>query len=112
MPTLKGDQGTVRALNRRLILNGIREHGPLARAQLAELTGLSPAAVRVTRRAEVFSGHDNQGTFASWRAPHAATNPDARAALIAVADQLKGPVSWEIETLASVRERLRALDPQ
>ena len=45
MPTLKGDQGTVRALNRRLILNGIREHGPLARAQLAELTGLSPAAV-------------------------------------------------------------------
>ncbi|HEX2865313.1 MAG TPA: ROK family transcriptional regulator [Deinococcales bacterium] len=45
MPTLKGDQGTVRALNRRLILNGIREHGPLSRAQLAELTGLSPAAV-------------------------------------------------------------------
>ena len=35
----------VRALNRRLILNHIRRGGPLSRARLVELTGLSPAAV-------------------------------------------------------------------
>lgn len=45
MRTLKGDQGTVRALNRRLILNHIRQSGPVSRARLAEITGLSPAAV-------------------------------------------------------------------
>lgn len=73
---------------------------------------LSPAAVMVARRAQAFSGPSkNQGTLASWQALHAATNPDPRAALIAVADQLKMPLSWQVETLASVRERLRALDP-
>lgn len=45
MRTLKGDQSTVRAINRRLILNHIRQTGPVSRAHLAELTGLSPAAV-------------------------------------------------------------------
>jgi predicted NBD/HSP70 family sugar kinase len=35
----------VRALNRRLILNHIRQDGPVSRAKLVELTGLSPAAV-------------------------------------------------------------------
>jgi hypothetical protein len=69
----------------------------------------SSAAVMLARRAEVLSRPGNQGTAASWRALHAATNPDARAALVAVAEQLKMPVSWQIETLATVRERLRAL---
>ena len=45
MRTLKGDQSTVRAMNRRLILNHIRQTGPASRARLAEITGLSPAAV-------------------------------------------------------------------
>lgn len=42
---LKGDQTTTRALNRRLILNLLRQEGPKSRAELATLTSLSPAAV-------------------------------------------------------------------
>ena len=41
----KIDQKTGRAINRRLILNLIRRNGGLSRAELAERTGLSPAAV-------------------------------------------------------------------
>lgn len=42
---LKGDQSTTRALNRRLILNGLRREGDLSRVELANMTGLSAAAV-------------------------------------------------------------------
>ena len=42
---LKGDQGTARAMNRRLILNLLRREGPKSRAELAVLSGLSPATV-------------------------------------------------------------------
>ncbi|MDK4741071.1 ROK family protein [Rhizobium sp. CNPSo 3464] len=42
---LKGDQSTARALNRRLILNLLRMEGPRSRADIATITGLSPAAV-------------------------------------------------------------------
>ena len=45
MRTSKGDQSTVRQLNRRLILNHIRQAGQTSRASLAQITGLSPAAV-------------------------------------------------------------------
>jgi predicted NBD/HSP70 family sugar kinase len=41
----KGDQGTVRALNRRLILRLLREQGPTSRTDLAELSGLSNGAI-------------------------------------------------------------------
>lgn len=41
----KGDQGTVRALNRRLILRLFRERGPVSRSDLAGSTGLSNGAV-------------------------------------------------------------------
>ncbi|WP_226629643.1 ROK family transcriptional regulator [Alloyangia pacifica] len=41
----KIDQKTGRAINRRLILNLIRMSGGLSRSELAERTGLSPAAV-------------------------------------------------------------------
>lgn len=41
----KGDQGTVRALNRRLLLRLLREQGPTSRTDLAELSGLSNGAV-------------------------------------------------------------------
>jgi predicted NBD/HSP70 family sugar kinase len=41
----KGDQGTVRALNRRLLLQLLREQGATSRTDLAELSGLSNGAV-------------------------------------------------------------------
>src|SRR5262245_541175 len=41
----KGDQGTVRALNRRLLLRLLREQGPTSRTDLAELSGLSSGAI-------------------------------------------------------------------
>ena len=54
MRAVKSDQSTVRALNRRLILNHIRQSGAVSRVQLVELTGLSPAAV-TTVTAELIS---------------------------------------------------------
>jgi predicted NBD/HSP70 family sugar kinase len=45
MASAKGDQATVRALNRRLLLRLLREQGPMSRADLAELSGLSNGAV-------------------------------------------------------------------
>lgn len=41
----KGDQATVRALNRRLLLRLLRERGPVSRTLLADLSGLSNGAV-------------------------------------------------------------------
>jgi predicted NBD/HSP70 family sugar kinase len=41
----KGDQGTVRALNRRLLLRLLREQGPISRTDLADRSGLSNGAV-------------------------------------------------------------------
>ena len=42
---LKVDQSTARAMNRRLILNLLREKGPLSRADIATTVGLSGATV-------------------------------------------------------------------
>ncbi|SOC82474.1 Sugar kinase of the NBD/HSP70 family, may contain an N-terminal HTH domain [Ensifer adhaerens] len=42
---MRGNPSTSRALNRRLILNLLRNRGPLSRAEIAIVTGLSPAAV-------------------------------------------------------------------
>lgn len=44
-PPLRGNQGTTRAINRRLIINHLRRFGPASRSELVEVTGLSPAAV-------------------------------------------------------------------
>jgi DNA-binding Lrp family transcriptional regulator len=41
----KGYQATARAMNRRLILNLLRQRGPKNRAELAIATGLSPVTV-------------------------------------------------------------------
>lgn len=41
----KGNQGTVRALNRRLLLRLLREQGAASRTELADLSGLSTGAV-------------------------------------------------------------------
>jgi len=43
--SLRGDQGTARALNRRLVLNQLRRNGPMSRAAITSAVGLSPAAV-------------------------------------------------------------------
>lgn len=45
MRTLKGDQSTVRALNRSVVLNLLRREGQLSRVRLKDLSGLSGAAV-------------------------------------------------------------------
>ena len=42
---MRGNASTSRALNRRLILNLLRNNGPISRAEIALATGLSPAAV-------------------------------------------------------------------
>ncbi|HWG85304.1 MAG TPA: ROK family transcriptional regulator, partial [Deinococcales bacterium] len=63
MRTLKGDQSTVRALNRRLILNTIRQSGPLSRSQLAERTGLSPAAVTGVTAELIADGYLLEGSL-------------------------------------------------
>jgi predicted NBD/HSP70 family sugar kinase len=43
--SLKGDPGTTRALNRRLVLNQLRRSGPMSRSAITAAIGLSPAAV-------------------------------------------------------------------
>lgn len=44
---VKIDQGTARAMNRRLILNLLREEGALSRAEIANVIGLSAATVTI-----------------------------------------------------------------
>lgn len=58
---LKGDQSTSRALNRRLILNLLRQEGPRSRAEIATITGLSPAAVTFVIADLIEEGHVSEG---------------------------------------------------
>jgi N-acetylglucosamine repressor len=44
-PSLLGNRDLIRAINRSIILNTIKAKGPVARARVARLTGLSPATV-------------------------------------------------------------------
>lgn len=46
-PTRGGDQSGLRAYNRRMILSTIRQHGPLPKADLARLTGLTAQTASV-----------------------------------------------------------------
>lgn len=69
---------------------------------------LSGAATLRARRAQVPSGPAKSGANAAWKAVFAATNPDPRAALVDVANMLTMPVSWQIDTLADLRQRLQA----
>ena len=41
----KADSDLVRRQNRRLVLDALRQHGPLARIELGRHTGLSPASI-------------------------------------------------------------------
>ena len=58
---LKGDQGTSRAINRRLILNLLRQEGAKSRAEIAARTGLSPAAVTFVVSDLIEEGHVLEG---------------------------------------------------
>ncbi|WFS03215.1 ROK family transcriptional regulator [Rhizobium tumorigenes] len=58
---LKGDQGTSRAINRRLILNLLRQEGAKSRAEIASRTGLSPAAVTFVVSDLLEEGHVLEG---------------------------------------------------
>ncbi|MFS8112603.1 ROK family transcriptional regulator [Rhizobium jaguaris] len=58
---LKGDQSTSRAMNRRLILNLLRREGPKSRAEIATITGLSPAAVTFVIADLIEEGHVTEG---------------------------------------------------
>ncbi|KEA09091.1 ROK family transcriptional regulator [Agrobacterium rhizogenes] len=58
---LKGDQSTSRAMNRRLILNLLRQEGPKSRAEIATITGLSPAAVTFVIADLIEEGHVTEG---------------------------------------------------
>jgi hypothetical protein len=40
-----GNRDLIRAINRSVVLNTIKAYGPIARAQVARRTGLSPATV-------------------------------------------------------------------
>ncbi len=44
-PSLLGNRGLIRAMNRSIILNVIKSFGPIARAEVARRIGLSPATV-------------------------------------------------------------------
>jgi N-acetylglucosamine repressor len=39
------DRNLIRAINRSIVLNAIKNHGPISRTDLAQLTGLSPASI-------------------------------------------------------------------
>lgn len=42
---MKANSDLVRRQNRRLVLESLRQHGPMARVQLGQVTGLSPASI-------------------------------------------------------------------
>ena len=44
-PSLLGNRDLIRAMNRSIVLNVIKTYGPIARAEVARRTGLSPATV-------------------------------------------------------------------
>jgi hypothetical protein len=44
-PTPLGNRDLIRSINRFVVLNAIKAHAPIARAQLARRTGLSPATI-------------------------------------------------------------------
>ncbi|MDE1992930.1 MAG: ROK family protein [Rhizobiaceae bacterium] len=62
---LKGDQSTSRAMNRRLILNLLRREGARSRAEIATITGLSPAAVTFVIADLIEEGHVTEGKAVS-----------------------------------------------
>ena len=60
--SLKGDQGTTRALNRRLVLNQLRRNGPMSRSAITAVSGLSPAGVTLVTAELINEGLLVEGT--------------------------------------------------
>ena len=58
---MKIDQRMTRAMNRRLILNLLRREGPASRADIASVTGLSPAAVTFVIADLIAEGYLREG---------------------------------------------------
>jgi predicted NBD/HSP70 family sugar kinase len=58
---VKIDQRMTRAMNRRLILNLLRREGPASRADIATVTGLSPAAVTFVVADLIAEGYLREG---------------------------------------------------
>ncbi|WP_028050540.1 ROK family transcriptional regulator [Cellulomonas sp. URHD0024] len=73
-PSQPGTPGLLRAMNDRAALALLLEHGPLTRAQIGELTGLSkPTASQVVARLEQLDLIDVVGSVAAVRGPSAVT---------------------------------------
>jgi len=73
-PSQPGTPGLLRAMNDRAALALLLEHGPLTRAQIGELTGLSkPTASQVVTRLEQLDLIDVVGSVAAARGPNAVT---------------------------------------
>ena len=73
-PSQPGTPGLLRAMNDRAALALLLEHGPLTRAQIGELTGLSkPTASQVVARLEQLDLIDVVGSLAAVRGPSAVT---------------------------------------
>ena len=68
---------------------------------------LSPAAVIHARQAQVFTYPPTGLPAVPWLTLHLASNPDAVAALLAVARVVMFPQPWQVPILESLRERLR-----
>ncbi|ROS25977.1 ROK family transcriptional regulator [Cellulomonas sp. PhB150] len=69
-----GTPGLLRAMNDRAALALLLDHGPLTRAQIGELTGLSkPTASQVVSRLEAAELIEVVGTVAATRGPSAVT---------------------------------------
>ncbi|WP_028046108.1 ROK family transcriptional regulator [Cellulomonas sp. URHE0023] len=73
-PSQPGTPGLLRAMNDRAALALLLEHGPLTRAQIGELTGLSkPTASQVVARLEQLELIDVVGSVPAARGPNAVT---------------------------------------
>lgn len=73
-PSQPGTPGLLRAMNDRAALALLLGHGPLTRAQIGELTGLSkPTASQVVARLEQLDLIDVVGSVAAVRGPSAVT---------------------------------------
>jgi len=73
-PSQPGTPGLLRAMNDKAALGLLLEHGPLTRAQIGELTGLSkPTASQVVTRLEQLDLIDTVGSVAAARGPSAVT---------------------------------------
>lgn len=79
---ISADRNLIRAINRSIVLNGVKNHGPISRTVLAQLTGLSPASISNISADLIKSGlifEKESGDSSGGRKPVLlALNPDGR----------------------------------